>query len=559
MKRKIVLSNVIIVASALILLFASGIVITKQTYKEQAEDKIKEIASVYAQNFTSADLAVKNPPDNIRVTVIAKDGAVIADSLAENVSNMENHLERSEIIAAEKGEIIAVTRHSATLNRDFSYSAVKISYGDDYLFVRVSTPVESVNVYAKKTIFSTVVVMIGAIIIAFIISVLLSKNLLKPMRDVKNGLEAINKGTYKPVSPTTKDNDVNEMISEINDISEKLSQTLIAVNEDNKRLDYILNNVSDGIIVLKSDGNIEVLNDKARKIFGVKNPVSSSFCVLTEDKTFLSSITSAIHDGVNSVFEYSALTGEIFFTSVRRLESGLIIILLSDITPVKEGENMRSEFFANASHELKTPLTAIKGFNDLIGLKTASQEISSLSNKIDKQVVRVVSLIDDMLNLSKLENTKLPQKEKVDLNALCLDVKESLTSLISLKDVSVEITGEGVVFMEKDHAFELVKNLMENAVRYNNDGGHVFVTLSKGANEVVLKVKDDGIGIGEEDQARIFERFYRVDKSRSRETGGTGLGLSIVKHVAELYNAKLTLLSTLGVGTEIVVAVPTEN
>lgn len=556
MKKKIILSNVIIVALALILMFASGIAITEQLYKKQAEEKIIEIASVYAQNFTTAENAVKNLPDNLRVTVIDKNGEVIADSLTENVSGMENHLDRSEIIAAENGKTIAVTRRSATLNRDFSYSAVKVSHDGDYLFVRVSTPVESVNVYVKKTVFSVICVMVVAIIVAVMVSAVASKNLLKPMSDVKKGLEAINKGAYKPVSPTTKDNEVNEMLSEINDISEKLSETLTSVNEDNKRLDYILNNVSDGIIVLKPDGNVEVLNDRARRIFGVKNPVSASFSALTEDRTFLSSVTSAVSGDADAVFEYNAPTGEIFYTSVKRLESGMIIILLSDITSVKEGENMRSEFFANASHELKTPLTAIKGFNDLIGLKTDSQDVLSLSEKIDKQVIRVVSLIDDMLNLSELENTKLPQKEEVDLVSLCFEAKESLSSLISLKSVSVEITGQGTALMEKDHAFELVKNLMENAVRYNDNGGHVLVSVENNEKAVVLKVKDDGIGISEEDRSRIFERFYRVDKSRSRETGGTGLGLSIVKHVAELYGAQLTLSSTLGVGTEITVIFP---
>lgn len=556
MKKKIIVTNVIIVVFALLILFLSGISITKSIYKKQAEERIIDVANIYAENYTSSDKVVKNVPKDYRVTVVDKSGKVLSDSETADVSNMENHIDREEIVAALHGKPVAVTRRSDTTNKDMVYSAVKVDLSaDDYVFVRVSTPVDSVNLYATSTILPNFYVLIAAIIAAVILSVVLTKSLVKPMAEIKNSLIALNNGTFTPSTPSEKDPEINKILSEINDIGEKLSDTITTVSEDNKKLDYILNNVSDGIVVITANGNIEVMNDNAKLVFDVKNDaISSNYTVLSANEKFISAVSDAVNERINKVFEFTTAAHDVYLTSIRCLDGGMTIIVLSDITAVKHGEEIRSEFFANASHELKTPLTAIKGFNDVIGMKSKDDDIRTLSSKIDKEVNRVVSLIDDMLNLSKLETTKTPIVEKVDLVAVAYDAEESISALARAKNVNIEISGEGVVEMEKDHAYELVKNLMENAVRYNEDGGHVFVSVDEKADKVTLKVKDDGIGIDEENQSRIFERFYRVNKSRSRETGGTGLGLSIVKHVAELYDAKLTLSSTLGAGTEITVS-----
>ena len=556
MKKKIIVTNVIIVVFALLVLFLSGISITKSIYKKQAEKRIIDVANIYAENYTSFDKVVKNVPKDYRVTVVDKSGKVLSDSETADVSNMENHIDREEIVAALHGKSVAVTRRSDTTNKDMVYSAMKVNLSsDDYVFVRVSTPVDSVNLYATSTILPNFYVLIAAIIAAVILSIVLTKSLVKPMAEIKNSLIALNNGTFTTSTPSEKDPEINKMMSEINDIGEKLSDTITTVSEDNKKLDYILNNVSDGIVVITADGNIEIMNDNAKLVFDVKNDaISSNYTVLSANEKFISAVSDAVNERINKVFEFTTAAHDVYLTSIRCLDGGMTIIVLSDITAVKQGEEIRSKFFANASHELKTPLTAIKGFNDVIGMKSKDDDIRMLSSKIDKEVNRVVSLIDDMLNLSKLETTKTPIVEKVDLVAVAYDAEESISALARDKNVNIEISGEGTVDMEKDHAYELVKNLMENAVRYNEDGGHVLVSVSESADNVTLKVKDDGIGIDEENQSRIFERFYRVNKSRSRETGGTGLGLSIVKHVAELNGAKLTLSSTLGAGTEITVS-----
>lgn len=241
--------------------------------------------------------------------------------------------------------------------------------------------------------------------------------------------------------------------------------------------------------------------------------------------------------------------------SARALENEMEVLVLSDITAIKTSEKTRSEFFANASHELKTPLTAIKGFNDIIGLQTNEQETKALSEKIDTEVSRIIALLKDMLDLSELESQKDVNPEDVSLARIAESVKESLAPIAKEKNVQISIDGDAIVRMEREHAIELVKNLVENGVKYNRSGGYVKVTISSDASHTTLTVADDGIGIEEKHQQRIFERFYRVNKSRSRETGGTGLGLAIVKHICTLYNADLSLTSKLGVGTTVTVAI----
>ena len=241
---------------------------------------------------------------------------------------------------------------------------------------------------------------------------------------------------------------------------------------------------------------------------------------------------------------------------MRRLANGIAVIVLTDITAEHESARLRSEFFANASHELKTPLTAIKGFNEIVGMKTEDEEIRDYSRRIGKEADRMISLIGDMLDLSRLESGQKLHPEPVSLRSAAQEVADTLSPLAAEKQISLSVQGDATVSAEREHITELIKNLAENGVRYNRPDGHVCISIREEDKTAVLTVADDGIGIDEKDQGRIFERFYRVSKSRSRETGGTGLGLAIVKHICSLYDAELSLRSKPGVGTEITVRFP---
>lgn len=547
MKNKIVIFNIVIVTLALLIVFFSGISLIKKSHLEEAEKQVVTVTDVYAANYS--DNITATAPKDIRITVINADKTVIADS-QDSALVGKPHENREEITAAWEGSPKVVTRKSESLGADMVYYAKKVTVGDTFVIVRAAIKVETVNQYVFNALPTYVYVLISVLFVSYIAGILATVNLIKPLEEVKNTLAAVNNGEKINRSyDNESDSDVREMLGEIADVSEKLQNSINEANTERERLDYVLANVSDGITVIDAGGIVTVMNKVACGVFGGDGFIGRKYTALTADEKFLSEIGETVALRETRSFEYEN-EGNIYMVIARALENSFTVIVLTDITQIRNGEKMREEFFANASHELKTPLTAIKGFNDLIALKTSDEEIKSFTAKSDKEITRLVSLIGDMLDLSKLENSgKIADAEELDLGKIATEVAESLAPLAANKKISVSVSGNGIVRMEREHAVELVKNLVENAIRYNNENGKVEVSVLNDGGNVVLRVKDNGIGIEEEHLGRIFERFYRVNKSRSRETGGTGLGLSIVKHVCALYNAEPVVHSRYGEGT----------
>lgn len=547
MKNKIVIFNIVIVTLALLIVFFSGISLIKKSHLEEAEKQVVTVTDVYAANYS--DNITATAPKDIRITVIDANKTVIADSQDEDLVG-KPHENREEITAAWEDSPKVVTRKSESLGADMVYYAKKVTVGDTFVIVRAAIKVETVNQYVFNALPTYVYVLISVLFVSYIAGILATVNLIKPLEEVKNTLAAVNNGEKINRSyDNESDSDVREMLGEIADVSEKLQNSINEANTERERLDYVLANVSDGITVIDAGGIVTVMNKVACGVFGGDGFIGRKYTALTADEKFLSEIGETVALRETRSFEYEN-EGNIYMVIARALENSFTVIVLTDITQIRNGEKMREEFFANASHELKTPLTAIKGFNDLIALKTSDEEIKSFTAKSDKEITRLVSLIGDMLDLSKLENgVKITDAEELDLGKIATEVAESLAPLAANKKISVSVSGNGIVRMEREHAVELVKNLVENAIRYNNENGKVEVSVLNDGGNVVLRVKDNGIGIEEEHLGRIFERFYRVNKSRSRETGGTGLGLSIVKHVCALYNAEPVVHSRYGEGT----------
>lgn len=547
MKNKIVIFNIVIVTLALLIVFFSGISLIKKSHLEEAEKQVVTVTDVYAANYS--DNITATAPKDIRITVIDANKKVIADSQDSAIVD-KPHENREEITAAWEGSPKVVIRKSESLGADMVYYAKKVTVGDTFVIVRAAIKVETVNQYVFNALPTYVYVLISVLFVSYIAGILATVNLIKPLEEVKNTLAAVNNGEKINRSyDNESDSDVREMLGEIADVSEKLQNSINEANTERERLDYVLANVSDGITVIDVGGIVTVMNKVACGVFGGDGFIGRKYTALTADEKFLSEIGETVALRETRSFEY-ANEGNIYMVIARALENSFTVIVLTDITQIRNGEKMREEFFANASHELKTPLTAIKGFNDLIALKTSDEEIKSFTAKSDKEITRLVSLIGDMLDLSKLENGgKIADAEELDLGKVATEVAESLAPLAANKKISVSVSGNGIVRMEREHAVELVKNLVENAIRYNNENGKVEVSVLNDGGNVVLRVKDNGIGIEEEHLGRIFERFYRVNKSRSRETGGTGLGLSIVKHVCALYNAEPVVHSRYGEGT----------
>ncbi|MCL1873545.1 MAG: ATP-binding protein [Clostridiales bacterium] len=556
MKKRLFIYATTIIIFGLLCFFAATVYITHANNLSLAKDTVMETTRIYADLF-SGDTDISSlvqAGSDTRITVVAPDGTVLADSRPLDVSLLENHLTRPEIAAAASGSPAAFVRRSDTLGVDLIYYALKAASGDSYVFIRAAIPVANINAYLSRSLPLLVFSLLIVTLICFFLIRRAVERIIKPFSSVERKLRLLSRGEYKP-EPIFKNYEEIDMITrEIDDIALILQENFTNLRDEKGKLAFILNNIGDGLFVADENKDIALINSAALDIFDVTPDISGkNVNYLSYDKNLTEAIEDCAGLAKNALFELN-LNGGIFLVTVKRLQdTQLTMVVLSDVTENRENTKRREEFFANASHELKTPLTAIKGFNDLAAINNKAENIGKYIDSISRETDRMLLLIEDMLKLSELENTQSKSPVSVSLAKIVTEVEEALSTPIREKSISFETSGDAQVTAEAEHVYELVKNIAENAVRYNNQGGWVSLTINIDKEEIRMTVADNGIGISFEEQARIFERFYRVEKSRSLRNGGTGLGLSIVKHICALYGWKLSLKSKLGVGTEITV------
>ena len=381
------------------------------------------------------------------------------------------------------------------------------------------------------------------------VAAVLTENVIRPVRDISLIAPEYRKITeiYPELEP---------IIGKIRAQNHEIERQLLKLRRRKTRFQTVSENIGEGLMTLDTDGNILSINKSGTVILGVseEEALHSSFAAIMHNAELTPAINKVL--GGSKEFVTAMLDGRsynIFFSPVYERDTVCgIVVLLLDVTERAATEKLRREFTANVSHELKTPLTTILGYSQIIGAGIAKPEdIKGFAEKIEKEASRLITLINDIIKLSKLdEHAPVQEPQPVDIKQLADDAAETLR--ISAKSRNIEITVEGESFTvvgNRVQLSELIFNLCDNAVKYNRDGGRVDITL----HGRTLTVADTGIGIPEKYQSRIFERFFRVDKSRSKSVNGTGLGLSIVKHIAELYGAEITVESTVGEGTAIAV------
>lgn len=482
-----------------------------------------------------------------RITLIKADGNVIFDS--EKKSD-ENHLERSEIKAAlQDGEGYS-SRYSETTRTNTYYYAMKLSNGN---ILRVAKDADALNSVFTSILPYMILIFIMLLIMSLAIGFFLTKKIINPITKLSESVDDI--GTdidaddiYPELSPF-----ITEIIAQKREIRYQLGK----VEREKNKVAVIIQNMSEGMILLDLDKNILLMNEATKRIFNVGDVTlkHDSLLYISRDKDVNDCVDKAL-DGENSSLELM-LNGRIYQMIANPVASQGeqigVICLIIDITEKKEMESMRQEFTANVSHELKTPLTSISGYAEMIEAGIVKEEdIKNFAGRIRKESARLLSLISDIILLSRLDNSQKAEairKETVNLLTIAQKCADDIAVQVERQGVVVRVSGEEYIMRGNITLLtELVQNLCDNAVRYNRDkDGKVDITVGNG----FIDVKDTGIGIPPEHRARIFERFYRVDKSRSKERGGTGLGLAIVKHICELYDAKIELKSSEGFGTEI--------
>ena len=486
-------------------------------------------------------------PQNYRLTWIAEDGTVIYDS-ETGTENVENHKDRQEVQEAfEKGEGQS-TRYSATIMEKTRYYAKRL---EDGTVLRISARYATVGLLVLGMLQPIVIIIFAALIFAGVLAHGLAHRIVEPFNnlDLENPLE---NETYEELAP---------LLNRINRQRAEIARQLRKLQEKTDEFTQITESMKEGLVLLDNEGIVLSINPSAEKIFGEgEDAVGYDFLKLDRSRHVHLAIQNALKDGHSEV--KMERMGREYQLDISRIESsGNIlgaVILAFDITEQEYAERNRREFTANVSHELKTPLQGIIGSADLLESGMVKPEdMSRFVGHIRKEATRLVALIEDIIRLSQLdEGNELPS-EKVDLFEIAQEVEMNLQTTAKAKNVTLSLEGESAELCGvRRLLYEIVYNLCDNAIKYNVPDGSVMILVEAGKRNVKLVVKDTGIGIAPEHQSRVFERFYRVDKSHSKLSGGTGLGLSIVKHAVQYHHGTIELVSEEKKGTEITLTFP---
>ncbi|MEG2000406.1 MAG: ATP-binding protein [Evtepia sp.] len=482
-----------------------------------------------------------------RVTWIAQDGRVLYETDAD-VESLDNHLAREEVQAALQTGIGSSARYSQTLTERTFYYAERLSDGT---VLRLATTRNSIVTFLIVLVRPLVVIILLAWILSAFLASKVSKSIIKPINELDLDHPA-EEQTYEELTP---------LLSKIARQKREIEAQITEARKRQEEFRLITENMREGILVVDTATNLLTCNTAALHLLNVEKASGGSVLNLNRTSEFRNLVQAAL-EGARTVSGMTQSERQYELIANPVWENELVIgavILILDVTEQSQRETLRREFSANVSHELKTPLTSISGFAELMkngGMPEA--DVVDFSNSIYEEAQRMITLVSDIIRLAQLdEKSTLYEKEPVDLYALASETIEHLAWDAQSRGVTIELHGERAEMLgARQIISEMIHNLCENALKYNRKDGRVDVTVRQSELDVSLAVHDTGIGIAPADQERVFERFYRVDKSHSKQIGGTGLGLSIVKHGAMYHDAQLKLESVPDEGTTITVIFP---
>ncbi|MCF8000436.1 MAG: cell wall metabolism sensor histidine kinase WalK [Halanaerobiales bacterium] len=516
-------------------------------------------------NSENLDNIVKDIGGNIetRITIIAEEGRVLADSRYKP-ELMDNHLGRPEVQQViEDKNFGNSTRRSDTLNQDMYYLAASFNVNGNKMYIRLAKSLEKINTIIRVDIYWYLFFLIMLLVISNIIVWYFSKSIIKPLKKIKNMAKEIVDGKRRKIDNIKySNNELGKLVEEYNRLGIELDKKIDNLVEEKNKLSAILNSMNEGVIATDANKNILMMNPKACDMFNIN-------CENVEGKNFINQLRDYKFDEYLSkvLNEENSYSTEMTFKKPEKINldcnfqtvldnNGNIIgavIVLIDVTRIKKLEEMRKDFVANVSHELKTPLTSIKGYADTIIDNEIKDydTIKKFVGVISKETTRLNLLINDLLELSELEADYFDLKPE-NLDGILEKPIRILQSEASKKDIEIINQFENdlpLVKMNKPQIENLMINLIDNAIKYTPPKGKIYLRAYDKEGKVYIEVEDTGIGIPKEDQDRIFERFYRVDKARSKEVGGTGIGLSIVKHIVKGHDSEIEVDSKVGEGT----------
>ncbi|MBA4688440.1 MAG: PAS domain-containing protein [Candidatus Galacturonibacter soehngenii] len=550
MRQKIFRSMGVLIAASLIFFYVLIVGVMYQQLFNNMEKEVEREARYLnsALNITGIDYLDNQvmKDEGNRITLIDSGGTVLFDS-SEEIHTMDNHKDRPEIIEALKKGKGSSMRFSETLRQQTFYYAFRLDNG---MVIRVANTTDSVLTMIMTNMPILLVLACIILIIAMIFARWQTKSIITPINNL-NLEKPLENDIYDELTP---------LLHRIDNQNHLIKEQLEHLNKKQEEFNAITENMREALIIINKKNTVLSMNRAAVELLNVKrgNCIEKHFLTISRNHEFQSTIEEAMSGTPSDAIVildnkyYKIMANPVYLEGIL---NGCVVLML-DVTEKHRAEQMRKEFSANVSHELKTPLMSISGYAEIIknGL-VKSEDIPEFSGRIYSEATRLSSLVGDIIKLSRLdEDENTPDFEEVNLLVLAEDIKERLLTQAAKKNVELRVIGENVKVKGVCQILdEMIYNLLDNAIKYNEDNGKAGVSVIKENDTVVLSVWDTGIGIPKEHQDRIFERFYRVDKSHSRETGGTGLGLSIVKHGAYYHNADIKIDSEPLRGTKIII------
>lgn len=546
--------------------------------QQQSEAQYTDQAELIRDVFEQTDFAGTADYDafakkyarrqEVRITIIDMDGTVLGES-EESPSDMENHKNREEVKKAMTGESASIVRRSSTLGMDYCYCAVPVRTDSFEGVLRVSVPLEELHAlrleYMRSTIFMLAigVLLITGLVIAF------TRFIADPIDEVIEAAGKIAEGSYGIQLKTRQNSQIGKLADSFNWMSGRLEAAVKELKDRNNELEAILRSMRNGVLAINGRDEILFYNDALMNLIGHRGDFLGESVYHLVRSSLIFDVIEKVRESRDVICEegqsrimgeqYLRITGTVL--NREKEQSRSVLLIIEDITDVKKLENMRSDFVSNVTHELKTPLTSIRGFVDTLkqGAIKDEQYARKFLDIIDIEAERLYTLIQDILLLSEIESGSDYNIQDCDVNGIIEETLNLLQPKIEQKpEVDVIFLPEPYIRpfpCNPDRMKQLFINLVDNALK-NTEKGSVTVTCRVHNEHLMISVKDTGIGMPKEHLSRIFERFYRVDKGRSRKMGGTGLGLSIVKHIVEMYEGDIFVSSEVGEGTEFIIKLP---
>lgn len=495
-----------------------------------------------------------------RVTIIAKDGTILADS-DENPKSMENHSHRPEVVEALQGKTGKSVRFSSTANRDMLYVAVPIEKdGKITGVIRTSLFLKDIDNLLTKLNYHVAWVSLAIVLIALLGALLISNSIVQPIKNLTSAARKVASGDFSVrVFLKTKD-ELRELADNFNRMNEEMQRMFTELSQQKEELNSIIDSLQEGLLVLDKQGRIIRSNESFQKIVGGQAVEGKIYWEVIRNPR-LAELLEKAGGEKRKFMEELTLGDRVFMCSVTPLEKGEgIVSIFYDVTEIKNIEKVKKDFVINVSHELRTPLTAIKGYAETLRKEVDTAPGKKYLEIVERNTDRLINIVNDLLLLSSLEEKAVLEVEDIDLGGFLENVIRIFDQRLKDKRLSLVVDVKENLPSIKADLFKLEQmlvNLLDNAVKYT-DRGEITVSMDIHDKRVGIQVRDTGIGIPKDDIPHVFERFYVVDKSRSRKSGGTGLGLSIVKHIVLLHNGTIDIESALGKGTSVTVTLPTD-